>query len=202
MRSPVRCNLLWSVALLMSVKAACAQGTFMFYNRVQGLVDARFVLPTDPPGSSSVGPSFQIQLFGGTPGTPIASLIPLEPPTVTINSAAPAVTYGYVNGTTVTVPNTSVGGGATILLRVFDGPSWKEAGYRLERVYSVPWLASDMTPEYLPMGTTPLVLAPVPEPGSAWLIVMGLPVLGLGFSLAKVGRDFAPLSRASNHQMP
>ena len=59
------------------------QGQFGFNNRVPSNnpeIDARFVLPTDLPGTSTVGTGFQVQLFAGPDGTPLNELLPTDPP--------------------------------------------------------------------------------------------------------------------------
>lgn len=57
------------------------QGQFTFNNRVGSNppeIDACFVLPTDPPGTSTVGMGFQVQLFAGPEGTPLNELLPTD----------------------------------------------------------------------------------------------------------------------------
>ena len=141
----------------------------MFNNRVGHEVDARFVLSSDPPGTSSVGTDFHVQLFGGPEGTPLNQLTPLEPPSTTFRGAAGSTEAGYVVGLTPVVPNVPTGGVASILLRVFDGPRWDTATYRFEESWSV-HLARFPN---LALGNSPLVLYPIPEPKSLLLTLTG-----------------------------
>ena len=83
-------------AIVIAAPMAWAQGQFVFSNRIGAEVNARFVLATDPPGTSSVGPGFRVELFGGPAGTPIEQLQPLRPPTTLFRTDRPPLSYGYV----------------------------------------------------------------------------------------------------------
>ena len=88
------------VMVVRLVSAKCdAQDSFQFNNHIGFKADARFVLPTDPARTSSVGTDCQVQLFGGPAGTALA---------------------GYVIGTGVTVPDAPHGSTAAILVRVLS----------------------------------------------------------------------------------
>src|SRR4051812_32482285 len=63
--------LLFAVTVMSSV-VAVGFGEFIFTNRQLPENDARFVLCTDAPGTSSVsGSGFHVQLSGGPIGTPV-----------------------------------------------------------------------------------------------------------------------------------
>lgn len=156
--------ILISVACVAAQIGASGQGQFVFNNRVAREVDARFVLSSDPPGESSVGWDFQVQLFGGPEGTPLNQLAPLDPPSTTFRGAAGSAEAGYVVGLTPVVPNVPVGAGAAILVRAFDGPDWDTATYRFEEAWNVRLAGLPN----LALGTSPLILHPVPEP-PPWL---------------------------------
>ena len=167
-------------AIFLASFAASGQGTFYFSNRdLSSGVNARFVLPTDTPGTSSVGLNFAAQVFGGPDGTPPGQLVPLDPPSTTFRGAAGTALAGYLLPVPVTVLGTSGGGRATILVRVFDGGSWEQASFRFEGIYSM-ILAGDVTPPNLPMGSSPLVLQAVPEPSSGLLCLLCLVLTGGG----------------------
>lgn len=149
-------------AMLMALSSANGQGIFIFNNRVGPDVNARFVLSTDAPGTSSVGEGFQVQLFGGPEGTPVQQLVPLEPSTA-FRGAAGTTGAGYVWGVTPVVPGVFPPFRATILVRVFDSPSWETAHYRFEGIYNTDVVVGLPPPLLLQLGTSPLVLFPIPE---------------------------------------
>lgn len=166
------------VVLSLASVAAQGQGRFIFNNRALD-VNARFVLATDPPGTSSVGTNFRVDLFGGPEGTPVNQLVPLNPPSTGFRGSAGSAAAGYVISMEVTVPGADLATYATVLIRVFDGPSWETATYRLEQLYPHVLVGGDpvMAPVLL-MGNAPLVLLPVPEPKPAVLAALGLVALG------------------------
>jgi hypothetical protein len=158
-------------AALVFAFVALGQGQFFFDNRILPEVDARFVLCTDPPGTSSVGFDYQVQLFGGPPGTPLDQLKPLAPPSTTFRGAAGSPGAGYVLGVTVTVPGSSLE--AIVLVRAFQGESWDSSPMRFERVFTTQ-LKNEPGPPNIPLGTSPLVLCNIPEPPSLALAVIGV----------------------------
>jgi hypothetical protein len=132
------------VATLFTSAAVLGQGEFIFNNRAGHFdVNARFVLATDPPGTSSVGTNFRVDLFGGPEGTSAAQLVPLNPPSTGFRGPAGSLAAGYVIGIQVAVPGAELASHATVLIRVFDGPTWKTATYRLERLYPHVLLGGD-----------------------------------------------------------
>jgi hypothetical protein len=162
--------------MLTAPLLAVGQGEFVFNNRFTDM-DARFVLCTDPPGRSSVGQDFQVQLLGGPEGTDVSQLQPLAPAGPTFRGAAGTANARYVVGIVPSVPGVRFGN-ATILLRVFDGPSWNGATFRLERLYTLfVFPPAGANPSFLPLGNSPLVLCTVPEPSSLALAGAGLVAL-------------------------
>ena len=166
-------ELIFGATLLASV-AALGQGQFLFNTRV----DARFVLNIDPPGTSSVGLDFKVQLFGGPEGTVPDQMAPLDPQFLGFRGPAGSATAGYVIPALVTVPRVSIDP-ATVLVRVFNSASWETANYRFEGTYTVQLIEGLPAPIELPMGTSPLVLQPVPEPSLLLLAMVGLAGLGV-----------------------
>lgn len=162
-----------SSAAMLFLPVACGQGWFELNNRVGTEIDARFVLPTDAPGTSSVGTNFQIQLFGGPEGGTLSPIVPFWPPSTGFRESAGSALAGYVVGISGQVPGANIGSSATILVQVFGGPSWDTATYRFERDYTV--LLGDWdTPGWVPLGTSPLVLHAIPEPSLPVLALTGL----------------------------
>lgn len=108
-----------ALAALMVSVAAYGQGQVVFNNRVPGVVDARVTFGPGLPFSGGVGEGFSAQLLGGPAGTPVDQLVALTPVTTFRTSSEAA--KGYVNPTTVTLPNVAPGGSATIVMRAFNG---------------------------------------------------------------------------------
>src|SRR5215831_8072836 len=152
----MRFSTLSLVGITFSVIAAYGQGQFVFNNRVVPDVNARFVLATDPPGTSSVGTNFQVQLFAGPIGTPLEQLPPTEPASVGFRGPAGTAVAGYVINT-ITVPNNPPVGqvpNTEVLVRTFDGPSWRAADYQFQGVYTVEVVPGG-GPQILQLGTSP-----------------------------------------------
>jgi hypothetical protein len=169
------------VGITFSVIAAYGQGQFVFNNHVVPDVDARFVVATDPPGNSSVGTNFQVQLFAGPIGTPLDQLPPTEPASVSFRGPAGTAVAGYVYNSTITVPNNPPLGqvpNTEVLVRAFDGPSWQTANYHFQGVYTVEVIPNG-GPPILQLGTSPLVLESVPEPAILTLSFAGLGLAAL-----------------------
>jgi MYXO-CTERM domain-containing protein len=167
------------VASLMVAVGAYGQGQFFFSNRdttANPPVTARFFLPSDPQTAtgSSVGTDYTVTLLGGPKGTATSALKPLDPSTTTFRGAAGTTLAGYVTPATVTVPGVDVNGSADILVKV-SGP-----GGTFSQVFNVPSLGGGaITPPTIPLGSSALLLTPVPEPTT-----LALGALGLGALLA------------------
>ncbi|MHC1769381.1 MAG: hypothetical protein AB9869_34710 [Verrucomicrobiia bacterium] len=154
---------------LSLVQVAWGQGQFYFNNRIGTEVDARFINPcTDPFGDSSIGsPDWIVQLFGGPQGTPVANLLPLDPPSTTFRGAAGTPQAGYVVGVTVTVPSVAAGATADVLVRVL-GPG----GITLDAGPYYVTLGGDLiVPPNLQLGTMPPFICP--EPATGLLALLG-----------------------------
>jgi hypothetical protein len=170
-------KLIIALAALMVSAAAYGQGQFVFNNRIGTEVNARFILPSDPPTgtSSSVGsPDYTVQLLGGPVGTAVGSLVALDPASTGFRGAAGTTTAGYVTSVTPTVPGVAIGANASVLLRV-TGPGGFSQDFGPYTVNSLG--GGTATPPNLQLGTSPLVL--VPEPTT-----LALGALGLGALLA------------------
>jgi len=167
-------KLIIAVAALMVSVGAYGQGQFFFSNRdTANGVNARFVLPTDAAGTSSVGAGYTVTLTGGAAGAPVGSLVALSPGTTDFRTSS-AAAIGYVNPITVTVPGVAAGAGAEVMVNV-KGP-----GGVFSQLFNVTALGGGTaTPPTLPMGTASLTLTPVPEPAT-----LALGALGLGALLA------------------
>ncbi len=177
------------LVLLATATLAHGQGQFVFNNRIGAEVNARFVLPSDATGTSSIGtPDYYVQLFGGPIGTPESQLLPLDPSSTTFRGAAGTTTAGYVVGVTPTVPGVPVGGNASVLLRLVS-----LNGYSCDfGPYTVNGLGGGTTtPPNLQLGTSPLFC--VPEPSSYLLGAAGMAALAARGSL-RGGRQPRALS--------
>src|SRR5262249_27721325 len=171
-------KLIIAAAALMVSIAAYGQGQFVLNNRITAEgINARFVSVTDASGSSSIGsPDWTVSLLGGPKGTPVGSLVALDPSSTTMRGAAGTATAGYLSQVTPTVPNVAPGASADIVLRL-KGPG----GYTQDfGPFNVAALGGGtVTPPNLPMGGSPLVVNNVPEPAT-----LALSALGLGALLA------------------
>lgn len=156
-------------ALTVSV-AVYGQGQFYVNNRIGTEVTARIVQPSDAAGSSSIGtPDWSVSFLGGAAGTPVGSLVALDPAGSTFRGAAGSAGAGYFNGQTVTVPGVASGADATVLLRVTGPGSVTDFG-----PYPVTLGGGVNPPPNLQLGTANLV---VPEPTTLALAALGLGAL-------------------------
>jgi len=170
-------KLIITLAALMVSIAAYGQGQFVFNNRIGTEVNARFVGPSDPANSSTIGsPDYTVQLLGGPVGTAVGSLVPLDPAGTTFRGAAGTTTAGYVVGVTPTVPGVAIGGNASVLVRV-TGPGGAHQDFGPFTVNGLG--GGTATPPNLQLGTTPLTVNLVPEPAT-----LALGAIGLGALLA------------------
>lgn len=159
----------WMVAV-----GAFAQGQFLFTNRdAASGVDARFMLPSDAAGTSSVGAGYNITLFGGPAGGTLAQI-----GTDTFRST-PAAGVGYVLPITVTVPGVAPAAAADIRVDITD-PSGAKVYSQIFNKNAAGTgaftLGGDtITPPTLPMGNVAITL--VPEPTTLALAGLGLGAL-------------------------
>lgn len=173
-------KLIIGTAALMVALATYGQGTVTINNRIGSEVTARFVLSTDAAGTSSVGsPDYTVSFTGGPVG---GTLVALTPATSTFRGAAGSTAAGYFNGVTATVPGVAPGANASVLVTVL-GPGGLKQNFG---PYTATGLGGDnpsggppLTPPNLPMGTSSLVVNPVPEPAT-----LALGLIGLGGLLA------------------
>ena len=176
----LQCQSLMKVFLLAAALAwvstpAFGQGQIFFTNRdFTSGVNARFALPGDAPGTSSVGFGFQAQIFGGPEGTPMGRLVPLDPSSTVFRGPAGGPLAGYLQPVVATIPGVNVGDSAEILVRVFNGLSWATASFRYEGAFSM--MTTSEMPPTVPLGASPIVLVFVPEPSSAVLVALGMAV--------------------------
>jgi len=167
-------KLMIALAALMVSIAAYGQGQFSFNNRVGTEVNARFVLPSDAAGSSSIGsPDWTVQLLGGPAGTAVGSLVPLDPASTTFRGAPGTAAAGYVTSVTPTVPGVAAGANASVLVRVM-GPNGASQDFGPFTVNNLGGGAQ--LPPNLQLGTTPLVVN-VPEPTTLALGALGIGAL-------------------------
>jgi hypothetical protein len=132
---------------------------FWFENRALPDFNARFVLCTDPPGTSSVtGPDYHVQLLAGPTGAPLNKFIsPYLYLPITFRDTNP-YTYGYVYPIDVEVPNEFLAQPTSVVVRAFKGATWETASLRYEGVFPAS-LDVPPGPGYpLPLGTNDLVL--------------------------------------------
>jgi hypothetical protein len=138
-------------------------------NRLLPDINARFILCADPASgaSSSVGTDFSVLFFGGLPGTPFASLQPLDPSNSSMRGPAGSAGAGYFVPVTVSVPSVAVGSQADIWLQLVTTAGIKDAPLG---PFTVTLGGGVIVPPNLPLGTTPLIsYLDCPEPSTALL---------------------------------
>ena len=111
-----------ALAALMATAATYGQGTVQFNNRLPASgIDAKFFMPPGFVGISD--PSFKAQIYAGPEGTAVGSLTPVTPVTTfrTGNAA------GYVNPIDLAIPGIAPGARATIVVRVYNGPTFENS---------------------------------------------------------------------------
>jgi len=164
-------KLMIAVAALMVSIAAYGQGQFIFNNRSLPDVNAPFVTDT---GVKLSGTDYTVQLLGGAAGTAVGSLTALG--TTDFRSGTGA---GYVNSISPVVPGVAGGKNADILVKVFAGVGTSGSALATFGPYTVALAEAPATPVALPLGTSSLVVATIPEPAT-----LALGALGLGALLA------------------
>jgi hypothetical protein len=152
--------------------SAYGQGQFAFNNRAAPDVDARVVLSTDLPGTSSAaGSAYSWQLEGGPEGVTLENATILATGVFRTGGAA-----GYVEPPigAITVPNAPYYSRAEVYFSIFQGPTPNGKSVADFGPHGV-GLASPggAPPSLLPLGTSPLVV-PVPEPSEITLTSFGL----------------------------
>lgn len=167
----------------MVAVAAYGQGSVAINNRVGTEVNARFVGVGDAAGTSSIGtPDYTVQFFGGPVGTAPGSLQPLSPAGTGFRGAAGTSTAGFLQtGYTGIVPGVAAGGNAIVLVKLL-GPGGFTQDFG---PYPANILGGDasggaappLTPPNLQMGTSPLLVNPIPEPTTLALGALGLGAL-------------------------
>jgi hypothetical protein len=131
------------LAVLCLAQAAFGQGHFFFDKELLGkgdgflIRDGRFLLPGDALSSSIGSPDWMVRLLGGPAGTPVTSLVPLDPPSTGFQGPPGSNGAGYVVGVTTTVPGVPPGALAAVLIRV-SGPGGAGADFGPVTVTLVP----------------------------------------------------------------
>jgi hypothetical protein len=151
---------------------AWGQGTFLFDNRVPGIVDARVTMV----GGIGFGEGWTAQFFGepSVPGQPVGRTWTPLFPTTTFKTSSEAE-RGYVNPVVVTVPGVPSGGQVNLMLRVFNDafPNCVAIGSS----FTVTLGGGNQAPAYL-VGMAPLNFLPglscIPEPSTILLGIMGV----------------------------
>lgn len=164
-------------ATLFASLVALGQGQFYFNNRIEGELDERIYLPGDA-GVSNIGtPDWSVLLFGGPSGTPVANLVPLEPPSTTFLGPPGSEAAGYVVGLILTVPGVPPGGNADVIVRIV-GP-----GISMDQG---PFGPVGLGGGGVPIPTLPFRYYIYPEPTTPVLALVALAV----FLVAKASRSF------------
>ena len=112
-----------SLDAVVSLPADPDSGEVVFNNRVPGLVDVRVILPDGTPA----GAGWLAQLYGGPEGGTLAPLFPFTGFRTTSDEAR-----GYVNPVGVSVTGVKSGARATLVVRVYNGPSFEASTTALE----------------------------------------------------------------------
>lgn len=162
-------KLIIALAALMVSVAAYGQGQFIFNNRSLPAVDAKFLLPTDSGGVSSLaGNAYSVEVLAGPQGGALQQV-----GTTDFRSGAAA---GYVNAITPVVPGVAGGATADVTLRFYQGAV---GGTLLAELtgYSVVVQTAPATPDVLGLGTSAITLPVIPEPSTFVLAALGLGAL-------------------------
>jgi hypothetical protein len=151
--------------LMFMPVAARAQGQFVFNNRLPPEIDARFVLCTDPPGTSSLqGSEYHVQVLAGRDDVgfdPSKALVSV------ITDFRTGRAAGYVVPLLITVPGMGQPQEATVRVRAYQGATWENSPVQYEGIFMVQLDEAPGTPLYVAMGTTPLVLCDHSQPRPA-----------------------------------
>ena len=111
-----------ALAALVATAASYGQGTVQFNNRLPASgIDAKVLDGVTGLGVSD--PSFKAQIYAGLEGISISSLTPVFPPT----NFRTGFAAGYVNPIDLTIPGIAPGARATIVLRVYNGPTFESS---------------------------------------------------------------------------
>jgi hypothetical protein len=147
------------------------QGTLFFSNRIGTEVNARFILCTDPPGTSSIGgQDWSVLFFGGPTDIPTALLQPLDPAGSAFKGVAGTIGAGYFFAE-ASVSGVPPGGDAKVVLRL-QGPNGFSQDYGPFMVMRL-GSSGGVAPANVPLGTTAFVIC-IPEPSLATFLVGGL----------------------------
>lgn len=160
-----------AAALMVSLAATYAQGTFAFNNRVPPDINAKIQLATDGASSSLAGDAYSWQLVGGAQGSALSAAQALASGTFRTGNAA-----GYVNppAGAITVPGVADGSKADVWLNIFSGATASGSALSTFGPYTVSLTVPPATPNGLPLGTSPLIVNVVPEPTTLALGLLGL----------------------------
>src|SRR5688572_2990593 len=158
------------ILLLISLARASGQGTVAFDTYVPSLgIDGRATFSNGEP----VGAGFVAQLYGGVPGTPLSSLMPLLPTT--------PLFQGYTRDIFgIEVPGIFPAEFATLVVRVYDGGAWETSACRGESLPITIQLSGGALPPSNLEGLRPFTVNCIPEPGSTALLCCGAFGLWLG----------------------
>lgn len=174
-----------------SLTVGHSQGLIIFNNRVTRQVDARVTFPDGTP----VGAGFTAQLYGGPAGTPVELLAPLLP-TTTFRLTSQAA-MGYIFQVEVRVPGVPRFEDATVQMRVYDGESWENSLIRGEsNIITLRTISETWPSEYL-VGLLPFQVSPIPEPGTAVLLLSGAAGLLVFRRMVRRSSAAPPLSAGS-----
>ncbi len=147
------------------------QGTVFFDNRVSlplPGINARVTFLDGTP----VGAGFTAQLYGGPSGTPLESLEPQFPTTI-FQTSTPAG-LGYIQPVIVIVAGVERESVATLVMRVFDGPTWESSACRGEAApLNVTLRGGAPGLDAYLEGLQPFQVNCIPEPSAATLLACG-----------------------------
>lgn len=154
-------KLLVFVSMLFASISLFAQGTVIFNNRVAGQVDA----PVMRPDGSGAGPGVNAQLFLVTPSGGSAVYTPILPATTFYDASInPLLTRYVVSPGTVQVPGVPAGQIATLVMRVWEGPSFETASAKAQS-----------NPVTVMLGGQPAGAPAIPDPALVGLQGMTIP---------------------------
>lgn len=161
-----------AAALMVSLAASYGQGTFAFNNRALPDVNAQVVLSTDATGSSLAGDAYSWQLVGGATGSALSAAQPLATGIFRTGAAA-----GYIDagtGAAIAVPGVADGAKADVWMNIYQGANASGSILSTFGPYTVQLSLPPATPNFLPMGTSPLTVQSIPEPTTLALGLIGL----------------------------
>jgi Leucine-rich repeat (LRR) protein len=153
---------------------------------------ARVVLCTDPPGTSSVGTNYQVQVFTAPFDATPELFRPTDPPSTTFQGAPGTAGAGYILPTIFQATSESMPY-SEVYVRIFDGTNWDTATMRCDKLIPLAEISfgSLGAPAKVSLGNSPLVACQPPPPSTGIpLTELDIPDPELRYAIVlALGRD-------------